>query len=62
MPLISGRPTPFTAISLLTMFERKKIVLDWATYECCVDEVVSLLERVNDEKYRLTDKSVTPEG
>lgn len=63
MSLLHGRPTPFTALSMLTMWERKKIVLDFETYDQCVDEIVSLLERCNDEKYRLVNQPpVTPEG
>lgn len=67
MPLLSGRPTPFTAVSMLMMFERKRIVLDTDTYDQCFDEIVSLLERCNDEKYRLEPvpeppAKFTPEG
>jgi len=45
--------SPASAAALLEMFEARKLELTEAQYDQLVDTVVSLLEKVNDQKFRL---------
>lgn len=53
----------FTAVGVLVAFANKQLNLDQEVYDQCLDTLVELLERVNDEQYRLTNKKpITPES
>jgi len=48
--------SPFLALAQLVMFKRKALPMTESRYEECVDAVVTLLEEVNDESYRLINE------
>jgi len=49
--------SPYLAVSMLCMFQRKAIpTLTEERYYEAVDSIVKLLEDCNDEKYRLLPK------
>lgn len=52
------RQSPYTALALLVLFKQKAVTIDEDTFDVCVDTLVGLLEEVNDEKYRLSQKKV----
>jgi len=55
--------SPYTALASLVLFKQRRLTMSEEFYDQCVDTVVSLLEDVNDEKYRLEQrKTPTPEG
>lgn len=57
----SFKMTPFTAFAMLTLFTEKKLGLTETEFDAYWDEVVALLERANNEKYRLHEKAETEE-
>lgn len=50
---------PSTALELLVLFTQRKLQLTEADFDQCVDEVIDVLEKANDEKHRLL---TTPKG
>jgi len=44
--------TPFTAFCMLVLFSERKLDLTEAQFEAYFDEVLVILEKVNNEKFR----------
>lgn len=57
------RLSPHSATAILVCFQKRQLNLDEEIFDQCVDTVIALLEEVNDEKFRLTNrKPVTQES
>lgn len=53
----------YTAVGVLVAFKNRQLNLDEEVFETCFDVLVSLLEEVNNEKYRLQNRQpITPES
>jgi len=50
-------PSPISALTLLVMFTEKKMTLTEKQFDFYQDEVIDALERANNERYRLTQRS-----
>jgi len=57
------RLSPHSAVAILVCFEKRQLNLDEEIFDQCLDTIIDFLEKVNDEKYRLTNrKPITPES
>lgn len=58
-----SKATPFTAYTMLVLFTERKVNLTEAEFDQYWDQIIEVLEKANNEKYRLekTDAS-NPEG
>jgi len=46
-------PSPFSAFTMLVLHSERKLTLTESQFDDYFDEVLSALERANNEKYRL---------